>query len=128
MTDGLVYVDPGDCGLAARSCLLLTVGTAGALRVLYVRIDTRRPNDLMGSIGHELQHAIEVLGDVRVTNDTAIEHFFRSVGIRAGGNFETKAAVDVGNAVRAEVLHHAREATESETTSVPSTGSLERGF
>jgi len=57
----------------------------------------------MGSIGHELQHAVEVLSSPVVTNTRALYLFCQRNGIRAGSVFETAAAVRAGNAVRAEV-------------------------
>ena len=57
----------------------------------------------MGSIGHELHHAIEVLSDDRVTTNLAVVHFFRTEGRVTNGTFETGAAIKAGIAVRAEV-------------------------
>jgi hypothetical protein len=58
----------------------------------------------MGSIGHELRHAIEVVGDPTVTSNSAMYFFYLAHGTRDGSKaFETRAATDTGNAVRAEV-------------------------
>jgi len=65
-SDGIVHVSEGKCRHGARACLPLTMTVAGPFRILFifVRIDTRRADwDYMGSIGHELYHAIEVLSD-----------------------------------------------------------------
>ena len=67
-SDGIVQVSEGKCRHGARACLPLTVTVAGPFRILFilVRIDTRRADwDYMGSIGHELHHAIEVLSDAQ---------------------------------------------------------------
>ena len=58
----------------------------------------------MGSIGHELQHAIEVLGDRTVTSNAAMFFFYRRTGKPHPRHFafETDAAIEVGEAVRTE--------------------------
>lgn len=59
--------------------------------------------DLMGSVGHELRHAVEVLDNPKVTSTTAMYFFYEREGRRVFAGFETDAAVQAGNAVRAEV-------------------------
>ena len=113
-SDGIVHVNEGKCRPGVRACLLLTMTVAGPYRVLFilVRVDTRRADwDYMGSIGHELRHAIEVLSDPKVTSNHAMVRFFRNEGLTRGANFETKAAIDAGWAVRDEV----REALRAES-------------
>jgi hypothetical protein len=103
LTDGIVYVEDGDCGHDVRACLA-AVTTAGANRIVRVRVDADSADwNLMGSIGHELQHAVEVLGSPMVTNTKALFVFYQRYGIRSGSVFETAAAVRAGNDVRAEV-------------------------
>ena len=103
-SDGIVYVNEGECARGVRACLLHMVTVAGPWRRLWVHVDTQRPDwDLMGSIGHELHHATEVLSDRRVTSNLAVVQFFRTEGRVTNGTFETGAAVDAGFAVRAEV-------------------------
>jgi hypothetical protein len=103
-SDGLVYVEEGQCGRGARACLV-TVKVSGPNRMLSVWVDTRTANaDLMGLIGHELRHAIEVLGDPMVTNTHTMSNFYQRQGSRsAEGRFETQAAIEAGTAVGAEV-------------------------
>jgi hypothetical protein len=60
-SDGIVYVRVGACG-RLRACLLHRVGCAGRYRVLTILVDLKRPDvNLMGALGHELRHAVEVL-------------------------------------------------------------------
>ena len=103
-SDGTVYVEEGKCGQGVRACLV-TVTMAGANRNLWVKVDTGAADvDLMGSIGHELQHAIEVLSDRTVTNGATMYFFYLKKGSRSQtGTFETRAAVEAGEAVRTEV-------------------------
>jgi hypothetical protein len=103
-SDGIVYVNEGDCGHGVRACLV-DVTAAGSNRILRIQLDTRKADwDLMGSIGHELRHAVEVLGDPTVTSKGAMYFFYNRIGRRGTkSSFETEAAVAAGNAVRSEV-------------------------
>ena len=103
-SDGTVYVQEGKCGHGVRACLV-TVTMAGANRNLWVKVDTRvADGDLMGLIGHELQHTIEVLSDRTVTSGLAMYYFYlRKGALSKGLTFETDAALEAGEAVRTEV-------------------------
>ena len=103
-SDGLVYIEDGRCH-GRPACLLPSVTVAGPNRILHVRLNTRATErDLIGSIGHELRHAIEVLSDPAVTSDAAIYNFYlRNYPSAVKDAFETKAAIDAGLAVRAEL-------------------------
>jgi hypothetical protein len=112
-SDGIVYVSRGRCGHGVRACLLSTVTAAADNRVLRVLIDEGRTgNDLMAAIGHELQHAIEVVSDERVQSGADIYFKFR-VGVRStvsrGLTFETQAAINAGDSVRKELRTRARK-------------------
>jgi hypothetical protein len=103
-SDGTVYVKEGKCRFGVQACLV-TVTMAGANRYLWVKVDTRKGDwDLMASIGHELQHALEVLSDRTVTSGFAMYHFYLREGTHSmGWAFETEAAIEAGNAVSTEV-------------------------
>ena len=62
-TNGIVYVSKGRCGgHGVHACLIPTVDLAGPFRLLHILVDlTRSEAETIGSIGHELWHAIEVL-------------------------------------------------------------------
>jgi hypothetical protein len=111
-TDGIVYVEAGRCRYS-RACLT-GVSTAGVFRMLWVTIDTRRvDSELIASIGHELQHAIEILSNPDVRSTAAMYIFYSRFARRVGtgrGAWETTAAMKVGNAVRTEI-----QAFESQT-------------
>lgn len=103
-TDGIVYVEQGTCGHHVRACLALTVRVAGPNRILRIVVNTRRDHsELLASIGHELQHAIEALSDLHVTNNRAIYFFFDRIGPTGEGRFETIAAIHAGLDVLAEL-------------------------
>lgn len=57
----------------------------------------------MGSVGHELQHAFEVLSHRSIRSGSAMTLFYKKEGSNEGGHFETDAAIKVGYAVRAEL-------------------------
>lgn len=103
-SNGIVYVEEGMCSLGRHACFI-NVTRAGTYRILWVKVDTRGVDcDLMGLIGHELQHTIEVLGDAHVTGFATMYDFY-SREADPGGTFpfETIEAKRTGEAVRTEV-------------------------
>lgn len=103
-TDGIVYVAEGTCGHDVRACLLFSITTAKTNRVLRVLVDPSNPDaDLIGSLAHELQHALEVLSVRYIRTDAAMALLYRRIGRGVGRRFETDAAIHVGDAVRAEL-------------------------
>ena len=110
-TNGIVYVEHGACGHAVRACLALHATMAADYRILRVLVDARQPDwEVMASIGHELRHALEVLGNTSLVSTQAIYLFYLGEGATttASGAFETRAAIAAGNAVRNEVGTYAR--------------------
>jgi hypothetical protein len=107
-TNGLVYVEDGWCRHAVSACLLGSVdGAGGPYRILRVRVYRRRPErDLMAAIGHELQHAIEVLSDPHITDADGFVAFFQREGPHFADTFETEAGILAGLAVLHELSAH----------------------
>jgi hypothetical protein len=103
-TDGLVYVSEGSCRYNVRACLVLSVTISGPFRLLHILVEPRKAVgcDLVASIGHELQHAREVLSDTNVRSTHQIFHFFYRVGRTGSETFETGEAVEMGFAVGRE--------------------------
>jgi hypothetical protein len=107
-TDGIVYVAEGRCAQGARSCLLATMTIAGPNRVLRILTDSQASDrDLMGSIGHELQHAVEVLSHRRIRSSSEIILLYKEMCNACGLRFETEVAIAAGVAVRAELRQSA---------------------
>jgi len=105
-SDGIVYVEEGTCAQGMRACFI-NVTMAGTHRILWVKVDTRGVDcDLMGLIGHELRHTVEVLSDAKVTGFATMYNFY-SREADPGGTFpfETIEAKRAGEAVRTEVRH-----------------------
>jgi len=109
-SDGLVYVEPGVCKHGVRACLV-NVKSAGGQRVLFVKVYIRRTDRaLMAAIGHELQHAVEVLNDPTVTDQPTMYFFYKRNRDRVGTStaFETQAAIKAGEDVGEEVRQFLR--------------------
>ena len=108
-TDGLVYVDEGRCGHGVRACLVLSLKVAGPHRLLRILVDTRKAgSDLAACIGHELQHALEILGEPGIISSRHMYHFFDRVGQTGLDRFETSAAIKAGLNIEAELRCRAR--------------------
>jgi hypothetical protein len=108
-TDGLVWIRRGPCG-GTFACLLMYLEVSGPNRLLRIHVDPRRFGDrLMESLGHELQHAVEVLGS-SARSGAGVYHFFQrhADAYRIGGRFETRAALQAGIAVSEEVARARR--------------------
>jgi hypothetical protein len=106
---GIVYIQPGKCGHGVRSCLVDVV-PAGARRILRAKVDVKkRDAELMASIGHELRHALEVLSDPSIKSSNAMFHYYhRTATMGAGRTFETRAAIQAGDAVGREIREFRR--------------------
>jgi len=104
-TDGIVYVEEGDCRHSVRACLLPLVTAAGGFRFLRVIVDARLEDwQVMSDIGHELQHALEVLSDTQARTDSSL--FYLMLQGTSGNSAdirETGDAVKTGELVRKEV-------------------------
>ena len=113
-SDGIVYVEQGECGRGVRACLIAVI-PAGPNRYLHVVVDTRRAeSDLMASIGHELRHTIEVLSQPGVRTNAQMYFFYAREGTQRLGSqaFETTPAIDAGEDVRAEIRQYQRRFEE----------------
>jgi len=76
-TNGVVYIEKGLCRHGGRACLV-SVESAGGFRLLRVKVALQRSDrEIMASLGHELQHAIEVLADPYVTDNTLLFRFYQ---------------------------------------------------
>jgi hypothetical protein len=104
-TDGLVFVEEGACGhTGVRACLLSSVTVSGPNRLLRILVETNKAPgcELVEAIGHELQHAVEVLHERRIRSDLQIHNFFDMLGRTASVRFETDKAMEAGLAVSRE--------------------------
>jgi len=106
-TDGIVYFESGKCRRGAdklNACLVNDVVATGGRRYLRILVDLREsPVDLTGSIGHELQHVLEVLSDRSVTSSASMLAFYQGDGRNGARSYETPAAIDAGLTVAREI-------------------------
>lgn len=103
-SDSFVFVEEGDCGHGVRACFV-SVTASTTYRYMRVLVDTRKADwDLMGSIGHELRHTIEIISEPGIRDNGAKYFFYENNGMHGpSGARETRAAIDAGNTVRSEV-------------------------
>jgi hypothetical protein len=104
-TDGLVYVQFGECGHGVLACLHLSVVESGPYRLLRILVSPRiTPRcELTASIGHELQHALEALGNPSIRSGRDMFAHFYQTSRTASGLFETAAALNMGARVAKEM-------------------------
>lgn len=106
-TDGIVYVESGTCSIgAAMGCLMLAVREAGHTRYLSIHVPPRhQPRDReIALIGHELQHASEVLTARWVRNSAdAFALFIRIGSVESIRSFETAEAQRIGVVIAQEL-------------------------
>ena len=103
-TDGLVFVDEGVCAGGVRACLRLSVTVAGPSRLLRIVVNLRKAPgcEAIEMIGHELQHAIELLRNPGIRSDIQAYNFFYGVARTSSSRFETEAAMQAGIAIGRE--------------------------
>lgn len=103
-TDGIVYVERGRCGHGVSACLSLSVVSGDGYRLLRILVDSARSvASLIATIGHELQHAIELLTEPTVRTMTAAYMYYMREAPTGRDAFETTAAVRAGIAVAADL-------------------------
>jgi hypothetical protein len=90
------------------------VTAADSHRYMRVVVDTRKADwDLMGSIGHELRHTIEIIDQPSIRSNAGKYFFYAQNGTHGTATArETQAAVDAGNSVRDEVHQFTRHQSE----------------
>jgi hypothetical protein len=103
-TDGLVYVEYGKCGHGVQACVPLIVTAAGPFRILHIMITSSPPDcRLMARVGHELQHAIEILSDPHIRSGAGAYMLYDRIAgsgaLSYDRRFETEDAQRVGSDV-----------------------------
>jgi hypothetical protein len=109
-SDGFVYIEPGACRHGVRACLA-SVKSTSRQRFLFIKVDMGRAYpELIGVIGHELRHAVEVLSEPAVTDYSSMYFFYKANADRIGTStgFETKAAVKAGENIIEEIREFER--------------------
>jgi hypothetical protein len=106
-TDVIVYIEPVrrlPPLLSGR--MLLIPHSPGGPRYLRIQVMTQASgNDLIATIGHELQHALEVAAATDVQDQLGLERLYQQIG-QAGidkRSYDTEAARTTGRKIRAEL-------------------------
>ena len=120
----IVFVQNGSCRLpGVRGCLLHRVGVFDGRR--YLRVVLNDPpnvhDDAIATIGHELQHAVEVVTDPRIEDAADISRLYRRIGYlsmrtASGQLYETRRAVRAGAKILEELRTERRTAERIQTT------------
>lgn len=120
-SEWIVFVQTGSCQVPGVSnCLLHRIGTFHGMRYLRVVLSERSQSDdeAIATIGHELQHAVEVANTPGVSAAGDIRELYRRIGYLAkrtpiGDLYETSGARSTGAAVLRELKSDRRVAGHS---------------
>lgn len=118
-SDWIVFVQTGSCRVpGVVGCLLHQIGTFQGRQYLRIVISggTRSDDEVIATIGHELQHAVEVVSEPGIAKSADIRELYRRIGyvsmrMSGGQLFETRRAVTAGSDILRE-LRAARGASE----------------
>ena len=102
-TDGIVYVERGQCRHGVTACLSLLVHSGGGYRLLRILVDSvDNLASLVATLAHELRHAIELLSEPAVRTTAAAYNFYLREAPTSRNSFETTAAIQAGLQVERE--------------------------
>ena len=109
--DWIVFVHSGSCGSPrVVSCLLHRIGAFEGRHYLRVVIaePIRTDDEGIATLGHEFQHAVEVVGAPGISTSDDIRQLYRRIGfvsMRAavGALYETDRAVRIAADIRREL-------------------------
>lgn len=74
-------------------------------RYVSVTLDPRGlPQDMLGRLGHELRHVVEIADAPDVADEAGMQALFKRIGWKAGraNTYETEAAIETGRRVASE--------------------------
>lgn|SRR5262249_54803524 len=100
----LVWNRSMETGVAARVSFM---AAAGGRRYVRVAIDPVHGGcPLIGLLGHELQHVVEIAEEPSIVDERSLAAFYRRIGFATGAwnqeRFDSQAAIDVGRQVMRE--------------------------
>src|SRR5262245_28127246 len=105
-SDVFVYIEevprlPG--GLEGRMMMLPRAHEHRYVRIQIVQRGA--PEDTIATLGHDLQHAIEIAESPDVGDQDAMTQLYERIGVRGGDHvYDTRAAQEMGRTVRKELL------------------------
>jgi hypothetical protein len=105
-SDVIVYIEYTPNLPASLDGRMMMLPTSHGQRYVRIQIALRgTPDESVATLGHELQHAIEVAEDTAVRDQTAMTALYERIGMRGGLHvYDTLAAQEVGRTVRRELL------------------------
>jgi hypothetical protein len=85
------------------------LASSGHRRLFAIEIDAHQTRiERLTTLGHELQHAVEIAGAASVDDARTLAAFYTSIGLPSGTvgseTYETAAAVAIGRRVRQELM------------------------
>ncbi len=106
-TDVIVYIEPvRHLPPLLSGRMLLIPHAPGGPRYLRIQVMTHTSgNDLIATIGHELQHALEVAAASDVEDQIRLERLYQQIG-QPGidkRSYDTAAAQEMGRRIRSEL-------------------------
>lgn len=104
-----VYVEVSPFIKSSLAGQLTWMAQAGPYRYLRATLSPEQTSDqLIASLAHELQHAVEVIGDELVVNEKTLVSLYKRIGqpssAAAASGWETIAAQETGYRVRRELV------------------------
>jgi hypothetical protein len=113
-SDVVVYVETARTLPYTRDGQLTFLGTGGGIRYVVVSLAWGRPEvRVMATLGHELQHAVEIAGDAAIVDSPSLAKAYAGFGVvtihGSGRTYDTRAARRAGEQVHAELLHATRK-------------------
>lgn len=111
-TDLIVVIEAAPLEKVTRGQVRIVAAVAG-VRYLRIRLTIPLlPTIATSVLGHELQHALEIAAMPEVCDEVSLWYAYRRIGFatRAGGYFETEAALATGERVADEAERAARSA------------------
>lgn len=120
-SDVIVYVEMQPAIVGRLAGKMTWVAAAGRFRYVRVSLNPQLQTDLLiATLGHELQHALEVALEPRIVSEPTLEAFYARHGmsmLNETSGWDTEAAREMGDVVRRElgVIRSARVAESVQT-------------
>ena len=113
-SDVIVYLTCHHFGSATLIGQTALISARPGVRYLLVQVLCQQPDQMLVAIlAHELQHVVEIAATPSVVDDQSFARLFSAIGFRTcfssrREQFETMAAIDIGNRVRTEHMPQSR--------------------
>jgi hypothetical protein len=95
-SDGIVFLQSGElrrAGVRVRGGMTHAVTKTTYVRIVRISIESEHGDATIGTIAHELRHALEVLDDAGAVDRHTVGLLYTRIGYRVGpGRYETDAA------------------------------------